>query len=99
MWCLCCCSPTLAHCSLARISSMITNSQLVGRCRRGAVRGAAVEKGCSYVRSDEIKLGVSRAPHRSLLRALGVSDAEMGRPFVGIANSFSEIVPGHMVPI
>ena len=48
------------------------------------------------MRSDEIKLGVSRAPHRSLLRALGVSDAEMGRPFVGIANSFSEIVPGHM---
>jgi dihydroxy-acid dehydratase len=48
------------------------------------------------VRSDEIKRGVSRAPHRSLLRALGVSDAEMERPFIGIANSFSEIVPGHM---
>ena len=58
--------------------------------------GGAAEKGCGDVRSDEIKLGVSRAPHRSLLRALGVSDAEMGRPFVGIANSFSEIVPGHM---
>ncbi len=54
------------------------------------------EKGVSDVRSDEIKRGVSRAPHRSLLRALGVSDAEMDRPFVGIANSFSEIVPGHM---
>ena len=37
-----------------------------------------------------------RAPHRSLLRALGVTDAEMERPFVGIANSFSEVVPGHM---
>ena len=48
------------------------------------------------VRSDEIKRGVSRAPHRSLLRALGVSDAEMERPFIGIANSFSEVVPGHM---
>jgi dihydroxy-acid dehydratase len=48
------------------------------------------------VRSDEIKHGVTRAPHRSLLRALGVSDAEMERPFVGVANSFSEIVPGHM---
>ena len=48
------------------------------------------------VRSDEIKLGVARAPHRSLLRALGVTDAEMERPFVGIANSFSEVVPGHM---
>ncbi len=48
------------------------------------------------MRSDEIKLGPERAPHRSLLRALGVSDAEMERPFVGVANSFSEIVPGHM---
>jgi dihydroxy-acid dehydratase len=48
------------------------------------------------LRSDEIKSGVQRAPHRSLLRALGISDAEMERPFVGIANSFSEVVPGHM---
>jgi len=48
------------------------------------------------VRSDEIKRGVARAPHRSLLRALGISDAEMERPFIGIANSFSEVVPGHM---
>jgi dihydroxy-acid dehydratase len=48
------------------------------------------------VRSDEIKRGVARAPHRSLLRALAVTDAEMERPFVGVANSFSEVVPGHM---
>jgi dihydroxy-acid dehydratase len=48
------------------------------------------------VRSDEIKRGVTRAPHRSLLRALAVSDTEMERPFVGVANSFSEVVPGHM---
>jgi dihydroxy-acid dehydratase len=48
------------------------------------------------VRSDEIKRGALRAPHRSLLRALGVSDAEMELPFIGIANSFSEVVPGHI---
>lgn len=48
------------------------------------------------MRSDEIKHGVARAPHRSLLRALGVTDAEMKRPFVGVANSFSEVVPGHL---
>lgn len=48
------------------------------------------------VRSDEIKRGVARAPHRSLLRALGISDAEMEKPFIGVANSFSEVVPGHM---
>jgi len=47
------------------------------------------------VRSDEIKRGLARAPHRSLLRALGVSDAEMDRPFIGVANAFSEVVPGH----
>ena len=50
----------------------------------------------TIVRSDEIKLGAARAPHRSLLRALGVTDDEMTRPFIGIANSFSEVVPGHM---
>ena len=48
------------------------------------------------MRSDEIKLGLARAPHRSLLRALGVSDAEMERPFVGVVNAFSEVVPGHL---
>ena len=48
------------------------------------------------MRSDEIKQGLLRAPHRSLLRALGVTDTEMGRPFIGIANSFNEIIPGHM---
>ncbi|MBE3031732.1 MAG: dihydroxy-acid dehydratase [Actinobacteria bacterium] len=48
------------------------------------------------MRSDEIKRGVARAPHRSLLRALGISDAEMEKPFIGVANSFSEVVPGHM---
>ncbi len=48
------------------------------------------------MRSDEIKQGVARAPHRALLRALGVSDAEMEKPFIGVANSFSEVVPGHM---
>jgi dihydroxy-acid dehydratase len=48
------------------------------------------------VRSDEIKRGLARAPHRSLLRALGVSDAEMDRPFVGVVNAFSEVVPGHV---
>ena len=48
------------------------------------------------MRSDEIKRGVARAPHRSLLRALAVTDAEMERPFVGVVNAFSEVVPGHM---
>ncbi len=49
----------------------------------------------SRMRSDQIKLGIERAPHRSLLRALGLSDAEMGRPFIGVVNSYSEVIPGH----
>jgi len=47
------------------------------------------------MKSDLIKKGVERAPHRSLLYALGCSRAEMDKPFIGIINSFSEIVPGH----
>ena len=48
-------------------------------------------------RSDNLKTGVARAPHRSLLKALGFVDEEMGRPVIGIANSFNEIIPGHVV--
>ena len=48
------------------------------------------------MRSDEIKAGYSRAPNRSLLRSLGVTDREMGLPFIGIANAYNTIVPGHV---
>lgn len=48
------------------------------------------------MRSDKIKKGLERAPHRSLLRALGFSDDEMRAPLIGIANSFNEIIPGHI---
>jgi len=48
------------------------------------------------MRSDEIKSGYSRAPNRSLLRSLGVTDREMGLPFIGIANAYNTIVPGHV---
>jgi dihydroxy-acid dehydratase len=48
------------------------------------------------MRSDTIKKGFQRAPHRSLLRACGVTDEEMDRPFIGVANSFTDIVPGHI---
>ncbi|NLP43755.1 MAG: dihydroxy-acid dehydratase [Peptococcaceae bacterium] len=46
--------------------------------------------------SDFVKKGVDRAPHRSLFRALGLTDREINKPFVGIINSFTELVPGHM---
>jgi len=48
------------------------------------------------MRSDVIKKGFERAPHRSLLKATGVTDADMGKPFIAVCNSFVEIVPGHV---
>lgn len=48
------------------------------------------------LRSDSVKRGVARAPHRSLLRAVGLTDREIGQPFIGIVNSFSEVIPGHV---
>jgi len=47
------------------------------------------------MRSDDVKSGYTRAPNRSLIRSLGISDQEMKKPFVGIANSWNTIVPGH----
>jgi dihydroxy-acid dehydratase len=46
-------------------------------------------------RSDEIKKGVSKAPHRSLLYALGLTKDEIDKPIIGIANSANDIIPGH----
>ena len=48
------------------------------------------------MRSDNIKKGDQRAAHRSLLRACGLTDGDMEKPFIGIANSFTDIVPGHV---
>jgi dihydroxy-acid dehydratase len=48
------------------------------------------------MRSDTVKKGFQRAPHRALLHACGLSDADINKPFIGVANSFCEIVPGHV---
>ena len=48
------------------------------------------------MRSDMVKKGIERAPHRSLLRAVGCSSEDWDKPFIGVINSFSEIVPGHI---
>lgn len=48
------------------------------------------------MRSDAVKTGVERAPHRSLFKALGLTDEEMKRPLIGIVSAKSEVVPGHM---
>jgi len=46
-------------------------------------------------RSQAVQEGIGRAPHRSLFRALGWDESQFGRPVIGIANSFSELIPGH----
>ncbi len=48
------------------------------------------------MRSNEMKSGASRAPHRSLLKALGLSDREIAAPLIGIVNSANTIIPGHV---
>lgn len=48
------------------------------------------------MRSDIVKKGIERAPHRSLFKAMGYTDEEIERPLIGVVNSFSEIIPGHI---
>ncbi|NDY41753.1 dihydroxy-acid dehydratase [Dissulfurirhabdus thermomarina] len=48
------------------------------------------------MRSDRMKKGLERAPHRSLFKAMGYTDEEIRRPLIGVANSFNEIIPGHV---
>ncbi len=47
------------------------------------------------MRSNAIKMGFQKAPQRALLKALGLTNEEMNKPFIGIANSFTSLVPGH----
>jgi dihydroxy-acid dehydratase len=48
------------------------------------------------MRSDAMKKGLEKAPHRALLKAMGYTDKEIGQPIIGIANSANEIIPGHI---
>ncbi len=48
------------------------------------------------MKSNSVKAGIERAPHRSLFKAMGYTDEELARPLIGIANSKSEIIPGHI---
>jgi len=48
------------------------------------------------MRSDLIKKGIEKTPHRALLKALGLTDKDIAKPFIGVANSYTNIVPGHI---
>src|SRR6056297_1521702 len=47
------------------------------------------------LRSDKVKKGDERGPHRSLMRATGMTDRDIRRPFIAIVNSYTDVVPGH----
>ena len=47
------------------------------------------------MRSDEVKVGLEKAPHRAIWKCLGLTDEDFEKPFIGVANSYSETVPGH----
>jgi dihydroxy-acid dehydratase len=48
------------------------------------------------MRSDKVKKGDERGPHRSLMKATGLTDADIRRPFIGVVNSYTDVVPGHV---
>ena len=48
------------------------------------------------MRSDRVKTGIERGPHRSLIKAVGLTDADIRRPFVAVVNSYTDVVPGHV---
>ena len=48
------------------------------------------------MRSDNMKKGTTRLPHRSIFKSLGFTDLEINRPIIGVVNSFNELIPGHM---
>jgi dihydroxy-acid dehydratase len=51
--------------------------------------------GVNAIRSDKIKAGPERVPHRALLYATGLSRKEIGKPFIGVASGFTDLIPGH----
>ncbi len=73
---------------------------VLGRRSRSVFLGFSVFCGFSLekvkMRSDTIKKGFQRAPHRGLLHACGLTDDDINKPFIGIANSYCDIVPGHV---
>ena len=50
----------------------------------------------NQMRSDLIKEGLERTPHRALIKGTGVPESEMGKPFIGVATSFTDLIPGHV---
>jgi len=62
----------------------------------GGGRKKARRSRSERMRSDKVKRGPERAPHRSLLKAAGYTDWEIERPWIGVANAYNQIIPGHV---
>ncbi len=58
--------------------------------------GQAICYHTAVMLSDRTKAGIERAPHRSLMRATGMTDEDIQKPFIAICNSFNEVIPGHV---
>ena len=56
----------------------------------------AVKKSLKHLPSDNIKKGLERMPNRALLYGTGLHQSHMDRPFIGIASSFTDLIPGHI---
>jgi dihydroxy-acid dehydratase len=60
------------------------------------LRGEKIKKGMRKMRSKKITQGLEKAPHRSLLHALGLTKEELKKPLIGVVNAANEIIPGHI---
>jgi len=60
------------------------------------LRGEKIKKGMRTMRSKKITQGLEKAPHRSLLHALGLTKEELKKPLIGVVNAANEIIPGHI---
>ncbi len=79
-----------------RLESLTYDSRALGTEFHTSHRVFKNSKGLQLMRSDLIKRGVERAPHRSLLKGTGnFTDQDLDKPFIAVVNSFVEIIPGH----
>src|SRR5512147_2857739 len=60
------------------------------------VHGPLSKNQRSLMRSDTVKKGYEKAPHRALLRATGLKEEDFNKPFIAIVNSYVDVVPGHV---
>ena len=71
-------------------------SHFLNFTNRLAARRRKGKRGCMELRSDAVKKGLARAPHRSLLKADGLTDEELERPLVAVVSAQNEVIPGHL---